>query len=230
MWSRFWRKVWAAIQRDFIAGLLVFVPVGFTILGILWIVRQLDQLVLPRVFGAVGMEATQPPLVGMVVTLSLILLAGALTRSFIGRAALVLWERLVQRIPVAGSLYSVLKQFMETVFSGSTEGTNFRRVVLIEYPRRDIWSYAFVTGRVPPDPETGDGPLVKVFVPSTPNPTTGYFLLVPEEDAEDTGLTVDEAFRLIISAGIAGEELKKTSRLKTVRTPGATKARESPLT
>ncbi len=230
MWSRFWRKVWAAIQRDFIAGLLVFVPVGFTILGILWIVRQLDQLVLPRVFGAVGLETTQPPLVGMVVTLSLILLAGALTRSFIGRAALLLWERLVRRIPVAGSLYSVLKQFMETVFSGGTDQTNFRRVVLIEYPRRDIWSYAFVTGRVPPNAETGQGPFVKVFIPSTPNPTTGYFLLVPEEDAQDTGLTVDEAFRLIISAGIAGDEVKKTGPIKTVRSPLATKAPESPVT
>jgi uncharacterized membrane protein len=215
VWSRFWRRVWAAIQRDFIAGLLVFVPVGFTILGVLWLVRQLDRLVLPRVFNAVGLESNQPPLLGVIVTLSLILLAGALTRSFIGRATLLLWERLVRRIPVAGSLYAVLKQFMETVFSGDTGQTNFRRVVLIEYPRQGLWSYAFVTGRVPPNPETGEGALAKLFVPSTPNPTTGYFLLIPEEDAQDTGLTVDEAFRLIISAGIAGDQVKGPSRPMT---------------
>ncbi len=210
MWSRFWRRLGAAIRRDFIAGLLVFVPVGFTVLGVLWILERLDQLVLPRVFRAVGLEAQQPPLLGAAVTLGLILLAGALTRSFIGRAALLLWERFVRRIPVARSLYSVLKQFMETVFGGSDERSNFRRVVLIEYPRRGIYSYAFVTGRIPADPETGAGPRVKIFIPSTPNPTTGYFLLVPEEDAHDTGLTVDEAFRLIISAGIADERLRGT--------------------
>jgi uncharacterized membrane protein len=189
------------IRRDFIAGLLVFVPVGFTILGILWIIEQLDKLVLPRIFGAVGLETSQPPVVGAVVTLAAILLAGALTRSFIGRAALLFWERVVHRIPVAGSLYSVLKQFMETVFATGAEGSHFRRVVLIEYPRKGIHSYAFVTGRA--ESADGEPPRLKIFVPSTPNPTTGYFLLIPEEDTIDTGLTVEEAFRVIISAGIA---------------------------
>jgi uncharacterized membrane protein len=198
---RFWRRVVETIRRDFIAGLLVFVPVGFTILGILWIIEQLDKLVLPRIFGAVGLETNQPPVVGAVVTLAAILLAGALTRSFIGRAALLFWERVVRRIPVAGSLYSVLKQFMETVFSTGAESSNFRRVVLIEYPRKGIHSYAFVTGRV--ESAEGEPARLKIFVPSTPNPTTGYFLLIPEQDAIDTGLTVEEAFRVIISAGIA---------------------------
>ncbi len=202
MWTGFWGRLVAAIRRDFIAGLLVFVPVGFTVLGVLWIIDQLDKLVLPRIFRALGMEAAQPPVIGAVVTLAAILLAGFLTRSFIGRAALLLWERLVHRIPVAGSLYSVLKQFMETVFGAGANHGSFSRVVLIEYPRRGIWSYAFVTGREESS-HAGDTPVVKIFIPSTPNPTTGYFLLVPERDAIDTGLTVEQAFRLIISAGIA---------------------------
>jgi uncharacterized membrane protein len=196
------------LRRDFVAGLLVFVPVGFTILGVLWILRQLDNLVLPQVFRALGLEGRQPPLVGVIATLALILLFGALTRSFVGRTFIRLWERTVKRIPIARSLYTVLKQFMEAVFGTKGSTGNFRRVVLIEYPRRGIYSYAFVTGRVTsPNDGLPDG-LLQVFVPSTPNPTTGYFLLVPEQDATETGLGVEEAFRLIISAGIASGEGK----------------------
>jgi uncharacterized membrane protein len=196
------------LRRDFVAGLLVFVPVGFTILGVLWILRQLDNLVLPQVFRALGLEGRQPPLVGVIATLALILLFGALTRSFVGRTFIRLWERTVKRIPIARSLYTVLKQFMEAVFGTKGSTGNFRRVVLIEYPRRGIYSYAFVTGRVTsPNDGLPDG-LLQVFVPSTPNPTTGYFLLVPEQDTIETGLGVEEAFRLIISAGIASGEGK----------------------
>jgi uncharacterized membrane protein len=194
----------------------VFVPVGFTILGVLWIIDQLDGIVLPRIFGALGMETSQPRAIGALVTLCVILLAGALTRSFIGRAALLLWERIVYRIPVARSLYSVLKQFMETVFGSAGSGPNFRRVVLVEYPRQGIYSYAFVTGRTESLPGSGGRPMLKIFVPSTPNPTTGYFLLIPESDAVETGLTVDEAFRLIISAGIATQEGLPTVRREEI--------------
>jgi uncharacterized membrane protein len=200
---RFWRALVETLRRDFVAGLLVFVPVGFTILGVLWIVRQLDNLVLPQIFRFLGLEGRQPPLVGLVVTFMVILLAGALTRSFIGRTALTFWEGVVDRIPIARSLYTVLKQFMEAVFGTGSGQPQFNRVVLIEYPRKGIHSYAFVTGRVSQPPEELSGPLVKVFVPSTPNPTTGYFLIVPEADTIETGLGVEEAFKLIISAGIA---------------------------
>lgn len=203
MWRRLWRRLLARIRRDLIAGLLVIVPVGFTILGVLWILRQLDNLVLPQLYSLLGLHAQQPPFLGVAVTLALVLLAGALTRSFVGRTALGMWERLVERIPIARSLYTVLKQFMQAIFGDSTGNGQFRRVVLIEYPRRGIQSYAFVTGSVA-SPEPGSSQmLLKVFVPSTPNPTTGYFLLVPEADTIDTGLSVEEAFGVIISAGIA---------------------------
>jgi uncharacterized membrane protein len=203
---RFWREVVETLRRDFVAGLLVFVPVGFTILGVLWLIRQLDNLVLPQVFGFLGLETRQPPFVGVVATIVVILLVGALTRSFVGRTALSFWERVVNRIPIARSLYTVLKQFMEAVFGSGGGGTYFNRVVLIEYPRKGIHSYAFVTGQVARSPDGLPERLLKVFVPSTPNPTTGYFLLVPEQDAIDTGLGVEEAFKLIISAGIATGE------------------------
>jgi uncharacterized membrane protein len=197
-------RILETLRRDFVAGLLVFVPIGFTILGVYWIVNQLDSLVLPRVFGALGLEGTQPPFLGVLVTLGVILLAGALTRSFIGRSVLRLWEGAVDRVPVARSLYSVVKQFMEAVF-GESQHSSFQRVVLIEYPRRGVWCYAFVTGEVDLGFTGAEGVMLKTFVPSTPNPTTGWFLLVPAEEVLETGLGVEEAFKIIISAGISGE-------------------------
>ncbi len=205
MLRRLWKRVGEPLRRDFVAGLLVFIPIGFTVLGVLWIIQQLDNLVLPKIFDAFGIDSRDYPLLGVFVTLVVILAAGALTRSFVGRAALGLWERTVERVPVARSLYSIVKQFMEALFGSGPHGTSFSRVVIIQYPRKGIYTYAFVTGRVEnPVPRLPEG-LIKVFVPSTPNPTTGYFLLLDEEELIATGLTVEEAFKLIISAGIADE-------------------------
>ncbi len=200
-----WRRFAETLRRDFVAGLLVIIPVGFTILAVIWGFDQLDSLILPRIFAFFGMETRQPPFVGVVATLCLILLAGALTRSFLGRGFIRLWEQLIDRVPIARSVYSVLKQFMEAVF-GTTAREGFRRVVLVEYPRPGLWVYAFTTGRVDPPIPGLPEQLTKIFIPSTPNPTTGYFLLVPEGDLVETGLSVEDAFRVIISAGIASHD------------------------
>ncbi len=220
MFRGFWRRLVERLRRDFVAGLLVTVPVGFTILGIYWIVQQLDNLILPKVFAFVGLEPhLRPPFVGALFTVALILAGGALTRSFIGRSVLRLWERVVDRIPVARSLYAVLKQFMQAIFGAGDP--SFSSVVLIEYPRRGIWSYAFLTGQLDsgqvPGAANAELPerLVKVFIPSTPNPTTGYFLLLPEEDVQLTDLSVEEAFKLIISAGIATGEPEEAQKPET---------------
>ena len=219
MFRGFWRRVVERLRRDFMAGILVIVPVGFTILGIYWIVQQLDNLVLPKVFAFVGLEPDeQPPFVGTLFTVALILAGGALTRSFIGRSALRFWERAVDRIPVARSLYAVLKQFMQAVFG--PDDPSFSSVVLIEYPRRGVWSYAFLTGEVErrqlrgAESELPEG-LLKVFLPSTPNPTTGYFLMLPEKDVKLTELSVEEAFKLIISAGIATGDVDEAQKPET---------------
>jgi len=210
VWRGIWNRVRERLRRNFVAGLLTFIPIGFTVLGVLWIIEQLDKLVLPKIFGALGLDAGKLPFLGVIVTLVAILLAGALTRSFVGRAALGLWERLVDRIPIARSMYSILKQFMQAVF-GSSTASNFRRVVVIEYPRRGIFTYSFVTGRMGDSVPGLPSDLLKVFVPSTPNPTTGYFLLVPEKETIDTGLSVEDAFKVIISAGIASPDAEVTN-------------------
>jgi len=191
-----------ALRRDFTAGVLVFVPIVCTVIGAFWIIERLDNLVLPKLFAALGMPQEQPPFLGVIVTLLAIIIVGFLTRSFIGRAAISLWESMIDRVPVARSLYSVLKQFMQAVV-GDGEMGSFSRVVLLEYPRRGIWCYGFVTGTLKRDIPGLPKNLVKVFIPSTPNPTTGYYLLVPTEDVRESGLSVDDAFRVIVSAGIA---------------------------
>ena len=203
MWKRLRSRLVTILRRNFVAGLLVFVPVGFTLFGVMWILDQLDSLVLPRIFRALGLETGPPRFAGVLVTIGAILFVGLLTRSFLGRWVLSAWERVIDRVPIARSLYSVLKQFMQAVVGEGAYGESFQRVVIIEYPRQGLYSYAFVTGRA----ELEDsGPLLKVFVSSTPNPTTGYYLLVPENDAIDTDLSVEEAFRLIVSAGITEPE------------------------
>jgi len=199
---RFWGRFMEALRRDFTAGVLVFVPIVSTVIGALWVIERLDNLVLPKLFAAVGMRQEQPPFLGVIVTLLAIILAGFLTRSFVGRTALSMWESLIDRIPVARSLYSVLKQFMQAVMGEGEFGT-FSRVVLLEYPRRGIWCYGFVTGNLRRDVPGLPTRLIKVFIPSTPNPTTGYYLLVPQEDVIESGLSVEDAFRVIVSAGIA---------------------------
>jgi uncharacterized membrane protein len=197
------RQIADTLRRDFVAGLLAFVPIVTTIIGVLWVLSQLDNLVLPKVYRFFGMEAQQPRFVGIVVTLGVIILAGAATRSLLGRSLLRVWENLIARVPVARSLYLVLKQFMEAVFS--QEGhPGLRRVVLVEYPRRGLWSYGFVTGRMDGGSESeSETELLKIFIPKTPNPTTGYYVLVPREDVRESRISVEEALRAIISAGIA---------------------------
>ena len=201
--SPFWRRVGETVRDDFVAGLLSIVPVVATTVGILWAMAQLDNLILPKVYRLFGMEGDQPAFVGTVVTFAVIILTGALTRSVIGRWLLASWEHLIGRIPVARALYSVLKQFMQAVL-GQDKESIFQRVVLVEYPRRGVWRYALVTGRIVGEiPGTAPG-LTRCFVPSTPNATTGFFVLIPEADIIETGLTVEEAFKGIVSAGIAG--------------------------
>jgi uncharacterized membrane protein len=201
--SPFWRRVGETIRDDFVAGLLSIVPVVATVVGVLWALATLDDLILPKVYQLFGLEGDQPALVGTVVTFAAIILTGALTRSVLGRWLLATWEHFISRVPVARSLYSVLKQFMQAVFGQSKESI-FQRVVLVEYPRKGVWRYALVTGRVEGQiPGTVPG-LTRCFVPSTPNATTGFMILIPESDIVETGLTVEEAFRGIVSAGIAG--------------------------
>jgi uncharacterized membrane protein len=202
-----------ATRRYFIAGLLAFAPIGVTIWAISWIIQRLDNLLLPRFIAWVspGADAppSVPPLIGAIFTFGVILLAGVVVRHFFGHEAIRLWERLLRRVPVASSIYVAVKQLVEALLSSSTGTESFRRVVLIEYPRRGVYAIGFVTGPAsePVQQAVGEEPLLNCFVPTTPNPTSGFYLLVPSADVVELEITVEEAFKVVMSAGLVTPEI-----------------------
>jgi len=207
--QRFWRSGRSAVRRYFVAGILAFAPIGITIWAIASIVQYLDNLFLPKLLALLFPSVQQPPsipFVGALFTFLVILLFGVIARHLFGWELVQVTERLLQRVPVARNIYTAVKQLFEAIFRSDT-GTSFNRVVLVEYPRKGVWAIAFTTG-----PARGvlqdvsEEPMVNVFVPTTPNPTSGFFLLVPEHDLKTVDLTVEQAFKLIMSAGLVAPE------------------------
>ena len=201
------------LKNDLIAGLLVVIPLATTI----WLTAVVSRWVvdfLTRIPKQVNPFNDLDPLVsdlvnlgvGLTVPLLAILLIGLMARNFIGRFLLDFGERTLQRIPFAGSVYKTLKQLLETLLKDSS--SKFRGVVLVEYPRPGIWAIGFVTGQVDASIQAAvDGPLLSVFVPTTPNPTTGWYAVVPEAEAITLNLSVEDAFKILISGGIVTPNL-----------------------
>lgn len=220
MRGRTWKAVREALRRYFVAGILAFAPIGITVWAIAWIARWLDNLLLPRVLAISGIQEPPLPFVGLVFTLLVILLMGVIARHLFGYEFVRAWERLLSRVPVARNIYGGVKQLFEAIFDRSD--TRFRRVVLIEYPRRGIYAIAFTTG-----PARGrlqsmtDAHMINVFLPTTPNPTSGFYLLVPEDEVHDTALTVEEAFKLVMSAGLVTPGEGPPTPVPAPRAPGA---------
>jgi uncharacterized membrane protein len=191
-----------ALRSYFVAGILAFAPLGITIWAISWIIQRLDNLLLPQVLTWVGLEdPPRLPFVGALFTLVVILMMGVVARHLFGGQFVRAWERLLSRVPVARNIYSGVKQLFEAIFQRSE--TRFNRVVLIEYPRRDIWAIAFTTGAARGlVQQMTEKHMINCFLPTTPNPTAGFYLLVPEEDVYEVDLTVEDAFKLVMSAGL----------------------------
>ncbi len=199
----------------FVAGVLTFAPIGITIWAIAWIIQRLDSLLLPRVLHLLFPDLEVPPnlpFVGAIFTLFVILLFGVVARHLFGREIVRLWERLLSRVPVARNIYAAVKQLLDAIFVSGSQ-TNFRRVVLVEYPRRGVYAIAFTTGPARgPVRQVPALELVNVFVPTTPNPTSGFYLLVPEEDLTVLSITVEQAFKLVMSAGLVAPEESTPSK------------------
>jgi uncharacterized membrane protein len=206
-----WRAVREAVRRYFVAGLLAFAPIAITMWAIAWIVTRLDNLLLPTVLQWIvpGAEAPDlPPLVGAVFTFGVILAAGVLVRHFFGHQVVRLSEAVLVRVPVARSIYAAVKQLFEAIFRSETTTRNFNRVVLVEYPRKGLYALAFTTGKAagPVADAIGSDDLINCFVPTTPNPTSGFYLLVHNDELREVNVTVEEAFKVIMSAGIVKPE------------------------
>lgn len=192
------------LKAYLIAGLLVAGPIGLTVVVIQWFVTLMDGLllaVLPERFQPNNLIGFALPGIGLIVTLLLLLLVGALATNFFGRSLVRLFENLVSRIPLVKGVYTLFKQVTDTLFVGDRQG--FRKVVMIEYPRKGIWTVAFMTGLASGElPRQIGRRVINVFVPTTPNPTSGFYLLVPEEDATVLQMSVEDAFKLIVSGGM----------------------------
>ncbi|NNL64859.1 MAG: DUF502 domain-containing protein [Myxococcales bacterium] len=194
-------------RRYFVAGVLFFAPIGITLWAIFWIIGYLDRLLLPRVLGWIGIS--DPPIlpfVGALFTLLVILFMGVIARHLLPFQITRRWTRLIDDIPIAGSIYGAVRQLFEAIFQ-SEQGSRFNRVILIEYPRRGLFALAFTTGEArgivqDVTPEK----MINCFVPTTPNPTSGFYLLVPEPEVRAIDLTVEEAFKLVMSAGLVAPE------------------------
>lgn len=196
------------LKNDLIAGLLVVIPLATTIWLTItiatWVINFLTRI--PKQLNP--FNDLNPFLgdllnlgVGLAVPLLSILLIGLMARNIVGRWLLEFGERSLQAIPLAGSIYKTLKQLLETVFKDSS--SKFRRVVLVEYPRKNIWAIAFVTGMISPQiqsqmPET----MLSVFIPTTPNPTSGWYAIVPESEVINLSMSIEDAFKVLISGGI----------------------------
>ena len=205
------------LKNDLIAGLLVVIPLATTI----WLSTIFSRFVLAFLTSIpkqLNPFITLNPLLQDLINLALglsvpllgILLIGLMARNFVGRWLLEFGEGTLSRIPLAGSIYKTLKQLLETFLKDNS--TRFRRVVLVEYPREGLFSVGFVTGVVGPSlqPEL-DETLLSVFIPTAPNPTTGWYTLVPESSVKDLNLSVEDAFRTIISAGIVNPDEQNNS-------------------
>ena len=190
------------LRRYFFAGLLVLLPVVITIWFLGWIVGLMDSLFdfLPSSLHPNSYLPIAIPGLGALFTLALILLLGFLATSVVTRRILTLWDYFLGRIPIFRGVYTAVQKLVESIFSQDQSG---RQVVLIEYPRKGIYTVGFATGVAGGELErSGDDRLVNVFVPTTPNPTAGFYLLVPEKDVKTLEMTPEEAFKLIVSGGM----------------------------
>jgi len=191
------------IKRYFITGLLIWVPLVITGWVLSLIVSTLDQSLrlLPESIHPQRLFGIAIPGAGALLTLAMILLTGLLAANFIGQKLVVWWEKLLARIPVVNSVYNSVKQVSDTLFSPN--GNAFRKALLVRYPHQNSWTIAFMTGQPGGDIVNHlDGAYVSVYVPTTPNPTSGFFLMMPTKDVIELDMTVDEALKYIISMGV----------------------------
>jgi len=192
-----------ALRKWLLSGLLVIVPLAIT-LGVLnWIIGTLDQTLwlLPEEWQRWLYDHHVRGL-GVLLTLAILLVVGAVASNFVGKRLLGWGDAVVRRIPVVRSIYSSVKQVSDTLFSEN--GNAFRTAVLIEWPRADVWTIAFVTGTPGSDVQAhlGGGDYLGVYVPTTPNPTGGYFVMLKRSDCIELKMSVDDALKYIVSMGV----------------------------
>src|SRR3970040_795670 len=192
----------AAVRRYLVAGLLIWVPLGVTLLIVKFLVHLIDQtlLLLPVSIQPENLLGFRIPGLGLVLTAVIVIVTGIVVANLFGMQLFTIGEQLLRRIPVVRSIYGAVKQVTESMFSS---GNSFRKVVLVEYPRKEMWTLAFQTGSGSPEIREKTGrDITSVFIPTTPNPTSGFFLMAPSEDVIELDMSVDDGLKMVLSVGV----------------------------
>ncbi|HEX5930218.1 MAG TPA: DUF502 domain-containing protein [Methyloceanibacter sp.] len=216
----------ARLRGYFLTGLIVVGPMAITLYVVWWFINLVDAWVKPLIPNAYLPETYLPfnvPGVGLIVGILGLMLAGALTANLFGRTLLSHGEMMLDRMPVVRGVYRLFKQIFQTIFSNS--GSSFKRVGLIEFPRRGLYCIVFLAGDPPVEVDDkigGGNPLITVFMPNGPNPTTGFIVFVPAREVILLDLAVEDAAKLIVSAGLVGpdqqqEQLRRLARTKDTK-------------
>jgi len=190
------------LRNYFISGLLFWIPLALSVIVIKFFLELINNLVpqkyLPEVI--FNLDTTIPGS-GIILVLLVILITGVMVTNILGRKLVALWEKVLNRIPGFRNVYNVLKKVSDTVFNTSTE--SFRKAFLIQYPSKGIWVIAFQSGDYKGEAKSIIGEeIMNLFVPTTPNPTSGFFVMIVKKDAFELDMSVEDAFKLVISAGV----------------------------
>lgn len=213
------------LKNDLIAGLLVVIPLATTI-WLSYVIANWAIKFLTEVPKQINPFDSLNPIVtnllnfsvGLTVPFALILLIGLMARNIVGRWLLDVGEKILQGIPLAGSIYKTLKQILETLFRDSE--SKFSRVVMVEYPRKGVWSVGFVTGKVTDMIQSQfDKPMLSIFIPTTPNPTSGWYAVIPAEEVVTLSLSIEDAFKILISGGIVSPNTGEIVHMNDDKTP-----------
>jgi uncharacterized membrane protein len=190
------------LRNYFISGLLFWIPLGLSIVVIKFFLELVNDIVPPRYLpeSLFNLEGSIPGS-GIVWVILILIITGALVSNFIGKKLVKLWEQLLNRIPGFRGIYKALKQLSDTVLSPT--GNSFKKALLVEYPRKGLWTIAFQTGNYQGEIANKIGEeIINIYVPTTPNPTSGFFIMLPKTEIIELDMSVDEAFKLIISTGV----------------------------
>ena len=193
----------ASLKKYIIAGLLVWLPFAATVVIVKLLIDLLDKtllLLLPE-WHPVALLGFSIPGFGIILALSVLLLTGMLAANLFGRRFVEIWERILNKIPLVRSIYGSIKQISNTIFDPS--GKSFRKVVMLQYPRKGLWSIGFLTNdNVGDEMSAVDDQLVAVFIPTTPNPTSGFIIMTRNDEITELNISVEEGFKFIISMGV----------------------------
>jgi uncharacterized membrane protein len=197
-------------RRYLVAGILVWLPLAVTFILLKFLIEQMDKTlkIVPAKYLPEAWLGFPIPGLGLVLTIVVLFLTGLLAANIVGRSAFNLWESMLGRIPIVRTIYTAVKKFSEVVFSDT--GQSFKKVLLIQYPRKGLYSFAFQTASMLEEVQARTAEeVICVFLPTTPNPTSGFIIMVPRKDVIELDMEVDEALKMVISLGVVVPQWRK---------------------